>query len=70
MSAAAGGTALIQAMKELSVEWDQARSSWRDSKSLEFEEKYLAELPQHIRRAAEAMEEIQTVLRKIRADCE
>ena len=70
MSAVAGGAALIQAMKELSAEWDQARSSWRDAKSLEFEATYLAELPQHIRRAAEAMEEIETVLRKVRADCE
>ena len=70
MSAAAGGAALTQAMKELSAEWDQARASWRDAKSLEFEEKYLAELPHHIRRATEAMEEIETVLRKIRADCE
>jgi len=70
MSAAAGGTVLIQAMKELSAEWDQARSNWRDSKSRDFEETYLAELPQHIRRAAEAMEEIDAVLRKVRADCE
>jgi hypothetical protein len=70
MSASGGGAVLIQAMKELSAEWDQARSSWRDAKSLEFEGKYLAELPQHIRRAAEAMEEIETVLRKVRADCE
>ncbi|MFA7233957.1 MAG: hypothetical protein WC076_07585 [Terrimicrobiaceae bacterium] len=70
MSAAASGALLLQAMKELSLEWDQTRSYWRDGKSLEFEEKYLAELPLHIRRAAEAMEEIETVLRKVRADCE
>lgn len=70
MSASGGGAALNQAMKELSAEWDQARSFWRDAKSLEFEEKYLAELPQQIRRAAEAMDEIDSVLRKIRSDCE
>ena len=61
---------LLQAMKELSVEWDRTRSFWRDMKSLEFEKKYLAELPHHIRRAADAMEEIETVMRKVRADCE
>lgn len=70
MSAAAGGAVLIQAMKELSAEWDQARSNWRDAKSRDFEKAFLAELPHHIRRAAEAMEEIETVLRKVRADCE
>ena len=61
---------LLQAMKELSMEWDRTRSFWRDAKSLDFEEKYLAELPQHVRRAADAMEEIETVMRKVRADCE
>lgn len=61
---------LLQAMKELSVEWDRTRSFWRDMKSLDFEKKYLAELPHHIRRAADAMEEIETVMRKVRADCE
>ena len=70
MSAAAGGAVLVQAMKELSAEWDRARSYWRDAKSLDFEKKYLAELPAHIRRASEAMEEIETVLRKVRNDCE
>ena len=61
---------LLQAMKELSVEWDRTRSFWRDMKSLEFEKKYLAELPHHIRRAADAMEEIEAVLGKVRTDCE
>lgn len=70
MSARDSGTQLVQAMKELSVEWDQTRSYWHDVKSLEFEEKFLAELPHHIQRAADAMEEIEAVLRKVRNDCE
>jgi len=70
MSARDSATQLVQAMKELSVEWDQARSYWHDAKSLEFEGKFLAELPHHIQRAADAMEEIEAVLRKVRNDCE
>ena len=70
MSTRDSATQLVQAMKELSVEWDQTRAYWHDVKSLEFEEKFLAELPHHIKRAADAMEEIDAVLRKVRNDCE
>jgi len=63
-------TQLAQALKELSLEWEQTREYWRDAKSREFEGKFLSELPQHIRRAVDAMEEIETVLRKVRSDCE
>ena len=70
MSARASAAQLVQAMKELSMEWEQTRSHWRDLKSREFEEKFLAELPLDIGRAVGAMEEIETVLRKVRKDCE
>ncbi len=61
---------LTQAMKELSLEWDRTRSYWSDAKSREFGEKFLDELPVHIDRTVAAMEDIETMLRKIRADCE
>ena len=70
MSASASASHLIQAMKELSLEWEQTKSSWRDVKSREFEEEFLAALPQDIGKAAGAMEEIEDVLKKIRNDCE
>ncbi|MEI6279439.1 MAG: hypothetical protein WCQ16_08670 [Verrucomicrobiae bacterium] len=63
-------TQLAQAMKELSLEWEQTRAYWHDMKSREFEEKFLVELPRHIRRAVDAMEEIEAVLGKVRTDCE
>jgi hypothetical protein len=70
MSARASAAQLVQAMKELSIEWEQTKSCWHDEKSRAFEEKYLAELPLHIDRTVEAMEEIETILRKVRTDCE
>lgn len=70
MSAAACGPQLVQATKELSLEWERTRAHWRDAKSLEFEKQYLAELPHHIARAVEAIEEINALLNKIRSDCE
>ena len=70
MSSRASATNLIQAMKELSREWEQTKSYWRDVKSQEFEANYLSDLPQDIGGAASAMEEIENVLQKIRKDCE
>jgi len=70
MSARTSAAQLIQAMKELSVEWDQTKEHWRDVKSREFEARFLGELPVQINRAVAAIEEIETVMRKVRNDCE
>ena len=61
---------LTQAVKNLSVQWQQARGYWRDAKSMEFEERYLEPLPNLAARASAVIEEIDAVLRKIKADCE
>lgn len=70
MSARTSASQLSQSVKELLVEWDRTLSEWRDAKSREFQESYLAELPIHVARTAAAMEEIDDVLRKVRKDCE
>lgn len=61
---------LAQAMKDLSVEWQQTRAEWRDAKAIEFDDTYLEILPQQIARATAAIEEIETLLKKVRRDCE
>jgi hypothetical protein len=61
---------LAQAVKDLSAEWQQTKAHWRDVKADEFEKKYLEPLPQHVARAATAIEEITALLRKVRHDCE
>lgn len=70
MSARTSAAQLIQAMKELSVEWGQTKEHWRDIKSREFEEKFLSELPVQINRAVAAIEEIEAIMRKVHSDCE
>ena len=70
MSTRGSAANLVQAMKDLSVEWQQTKASWRDVKSQEFERTYLDVLPSHIARATAVMEEIDALLRKIRSDCE
>ena len=61
---------LAQAAKDLSIAWDRTKETWRDVKSREFEEHYLEQLPNHIVRATAVIEEIDAVLRKVKADCE
>jgi hypothetical protein len=70
MSTRGSASNLTQAAKDLANEWQQTKSSWNDTKSREFEEKYLEDLPGHVRRAALMIEEIDVVLRKIRSECE
>jgi len=70
MSTKGSASTLIQAAKELAVEWQETKAHWHDVKSIEFEQKYFEELPFRINRALAVMEEIDTLLRKVRKDCE
>ena len=70
MSTKGSAANLIQAMKDLTVEWQQTKAEWRDVKSVDFERKYLENLPTDVARAIEAMEEVDVLLKKVRRDCE
>lgn len=61
---------LIQATKNLTAEWQRVKEVWRDGKSVEFEQKYLENLPGDVAKAIEAMEEVDLLLKKVRGDCE
>jgi hypothetical protein len=61
---------LAQAMKDLSQAWQQTRAQWRDAKAIEFDDRYLEVLPQHVGRAISAIEELDGVLKQVRSDCE
>jgi hypothetical protein len=70
MSTRESGANLVQALKELSLRWQETKTHWRDVKSQEFERDYLEDLPDHVQRTMGVMQEIDTVLKKIRSDCE
>ncbi len=70
MSVANSATNLLQAVKDLRIEWEQAREHWRDSKCEEFNRTYLENLPADAARAAVAMKELDAILKQIREDCE
>jgi hypothetical protein len=61
---------LAQAVKDLSLRWDETQKYWRDVKSQEFEKDFLQDLPNLAARAASVIEEVDNVLRKVKADCE
>lgn len=70
MSSRVGAETLVQAMKELVVHWEDTKAHWRDIKTREFEEKFLAELPNSVASTATVVAEIDAILQKIRTDCE
>ena len=70
MSIRGSASNLGQAVKDLTVEWKETRTHWRDLKSLEFERKYLEDLPHYVARATTVIEELDGLLRKVRAACE
>jgi hypothetical protein len=61
---------LSGALKELSLRWQETKVHWHDVKSVEFERTYLDKLPNDVGRALSVMEEINTLLKKVRHDCE
>jgi len=70
MSVRASAANLAQAGKDFALEWEEATAFWRDVKSLEFERKYVQDIPDHVARAIGVMQEIDALLKKVRSDCE
>ena len=40
-----GEANMAAALQNLSIAWEEVRDSWRDAKAVEFEERYLKDLP-------------------------
>ncbi|MEQ1854438.1 MAG: hypothetical protein ABMA01_22945 [Chthoniobacteraceae bacterium] len=70
MSSSGSSSGLIQALKDLTVHWEQTRAHWLDAKSGEFQQKYLENLPILVARTTTAFEEIDALITRIRTDCE
>jgi len=66
----ASGARLEAITRELRLQWTQTKESWDDAKSREFEQKYLQELFGAVDRAVSVMDELETLVTKIRKDCE
>lgn len=60
----------MEAYKELSIRWEVCRSDWNDDKSKEFAQEFLEPLPEKIRTAIHHFEELDSILRRMKRDCE
>jgi hypothetical protein len=56
--------------KELSLRWDETRQYWKDSKSSEFEQRYMTELFARVDKTVMVIEKLDELLNKVRNDCE
>ncbi len=70
MSLSANKSQLTAITKELSRDWQQTQEYWKDSKSQEFERKYLEELFDGVDTAIAVMDQLDKLLNKIRTECE
>jgi len=66
----ANGARLAALTKELWQQWQQTRQYWKDSKSEEFEHKYLDELVAGVDKTVMVIEQLDKLITKIRKDCE
>ncbi len=70
MSQRVSSSHIDEAIKELMATWAHTRDSWRDAQAIAFEKQYLEKLPHLASQARTVTDEIDSVLRKIRADCD
>jgi len=56
--------------KELSVRWEETKHSWKDTKSLEFEQRYMIELFARVDKTVAVIEKLDELLNRVRSDCE
>jgi hypothetical protein len=66
----AAGTRLGAITKQLMVQWQQTKEHWIDTKSVEFEQKYLQELFATVERTTGVIEQLDKLVSKIKRDCE
>jgi hypothetical protein len=60
---------LAEAMKQLKRQWNDAQSAWSDAVSEEFDETFLKPLETDARSAMSAMDQMASLLSRIRQDC-
>ena len=70
MSIGGNKSLLILLTREISLQWSETKNFWRDAKSQEFEQRYMAELSAQVDRTVTILEKLEELLKKVRSDCE
>jgi hypothetical protein len=60
---------LEAALQNLEIAWLEVRGYWRDEKAVEFEDRFLKELPSRATQAISVMGDLEKVLKKAKQDC-
>lgn len=61
---------LKRAEKDFRIQWEQARQAWQDDVARKYAEDFLEPLLTRVRAAHDAMIHLESVLIKLRHDCE
>ena len=61
---------LTSLTRGLATRWDETRNYWKDTKSLEFEQRYITELFANVEKTVTVLEKLDEILAKVRKDCE
>jgi predicted subunit of tRNA(5-methylaminomethyl-2-thiouridylate) methyltransferase len=70
MSLSVCKTRLVSVTREVSNQWDQTKHYWQDAKALEFEHEYMDLLQSSVEKAVTVIDELDSLIAKIRHDCE
>ena len=66
-----GNAARLASLTQALVErWHTTRGSWSDAKAQEFENRFMKDLESAVESAVIGIEQLESVLRTIRRDCE
>jgi len=70
MSEGGNAARLASLTRELLQHWHQTREVWADGKAREFEERFIREIESEVKAALPAIEQLESVLQRVRHDCE
>ena len=70
MNIAGSKARLMAVTKEIHLKWSDTQNSWKDARSREFDQRYMRELGAHVDRAVAVIEKLESMLKKVRNDCE
>lgn len=60
---------LSKALKTIEYQWVEAKTNWDDSRTKDFEERFMVPLRMDLKQAVGAMDSASALLSKIRSEC-
>ena len=70
MSLSGSRSRLAAISKELSLRWLETKYYWKDTKSQEFEQRFMDDLLARVDKTVTVVEKLDQLLSKVRKDCE